>query len=293
MPTPSWHLGSQDLREEDEIPLHAGYSPSLVLVSVLIATAASYAALDLAGRVTAARGRERLAWLAGGSLSMGVGIWSMHFIGMLAFHLPVPITYELGRVVLSVLVAVAASALALVVVSRPNVGLGALAVGALCMGPAIAGMHYIGMAALNVTAALRWDYRLVGLSVGIAIAASFVGLALASHLRLDETAGRVARRVGSAGVMGAAIAGMHYTGMAAAHFSSPGRTGASVGGLLATGDLAIGVTLGTLLILILSLVGATADRLATAPRRGGGAQTAVATPRGHWSAHGWDCARFQ
>ena len=242
------------------MPLHAGYSPSLVLLSVLIASLASYAALDLAGRVTAAQGRERLAWLAGGSLAMGVGIWSMHFVGMLAFHLPVPITYQLGRVVLSVLVALAASALALVVVSRPDVGFAGLAVGALCMGPAIAGMHYIGMAALNVPAALHWDYRLVGLSVAIAVAASFVGLALAYHLRLDETAGRVARRAGSAGVMGAAIAGLHYTGMAAAHFSTPGQTGASVGGLLATRDLAIGVTLGTLLILTLSLVGATVDR---------------------------------
>src|SRR5215218_2615072 len=115
------------------MPLHKIYNPSLVVLSVLIATLASYTALTLAGRVTAARGRERLAWLAGGSLALGVGIWSMHFVGMLAFHLPVPIGYQLGRVLLSVLVAVAASALALVVVSRPQVGLPALAVGALCM----------------------------------------------------------------------------------------------------------------------------------------------------------------
>src|SRR6266508_4224631 len=73
------------------MPLHKAYSPLLVILSVLIASAASYTALDLAGRVTASRGRERLAWLAGGSLAMGVGIWSMHFVGMLAFHLPEPI----------------------------------------------------------------------------------------------------------------------------------------------------------------------------------------------------------
>ena len=242
------------------MPLHPVYSPSLVLVSVLIASAASYTALDLAGRVTAAQGRERLAWLAGGSVAMGVGIWSMHFVGMLAFHLPVPIGYQLGRVVLSVLVAIAASALALIVVSRAMVGVAALAVGALCMGPAIAGMHYIGMAALNVPAALHWDYRLVLTSVGVAIAASFAALALAYHLRSDESAGGLARRIGSASVMGLAIAGMHYTGMAAAHFTTPGRTGASAGGLLATGDLAIGVTAGTLVILALSLAGGIVDR---------------------------------
>jgi NO-binding membrane sensor protein with MHYT domain/nitrogen-specific signal transduction histidine kinase len=242
------------------MPLHAAYSPLLVVLSVLIASAASYTALDLAGRVTAARGRGRLPWLAGGSLAMGVGIWSMHFVGMLAFHLPVPIGYEVGRVLLSVLVAVAASALALVVVSRPEVGLLGLAVGALCMGPAIAGMHYIGMAALNVPAAMRFEPVLVTASVAIAIAASFVGLALAYHFRQDEGAGRVARRLGSGFVMGVAIAGMHYTGMAAADFTTPGRTGASLGGVLATRELAIGVTLGALLILALGLLGAMVDR---------------------------------
>jgi NO-binding membrane sensor protein with MHYT domain/nitrogen-specific signal transduction histidine kinase/CheY-like chemotaxis protein len=248
------------LQGDAPMPLHAAYSPLLVVLSVLIASAASYTALDLAGRVTAARGRERLAWLAGGSLAMGLGIWSMHFVGMLAFHLPVPIGYELGRVLLSVLVAVAASALALVVVSRPRVGLPALAVGALCMGPAIAGMHYIGMAALNVPASMQFDSLLVAASVAIAIAASFVGLALACHFRLDESAGGVARRLGSGLVMGGAIAGMHYTGMAAANFSTPGRHGASLGGLLASRQLAIGVTLGALLILALGLLGATVDR---------------------------------
>ena len=242
------------------MPLHKAYTPLLVILSVLIASSASYTALDLAGRVTAARGRERLAWLAGGSLAMGVGIWSMHFVGMLAFHLPVPIGYQLGRVLLSVLVAVAASALALFVVSRPRVGLSALAVGALCMGPAIAGMHYIGMAALNVPATMQFDAGLVVLSVGIAIAASFVGLTLAYRFRADESAGGLAPRIASGLIMGLAIAGMHYTGMAAAQFTAPGRTGASVGGLLATRDLAIGVTLGTFVILTLGVVGAMVDR---------------------------------
>ncbi len=100
------------------MPLDGWYSPGLVILSILIASAASYTALELAARVTAARGRERLAWLAGGSVAMGVGIWSMHFVGMLAFHLPVPISYGLWLVLLSVVVAVGASALALFVASR-------------------------------------------------------------------------------------------------------------------------------------------------------------------------------
>src|ERR687884_2388099 len=97
--------------------MHSSYNPVLVALSVVIAVAASYAALDLAGRVTAARGRERLAWLAGGSIALGAGIWSMHFVGMLAFRLPTPVTYDVWLLALSVLVAIVASALALFVVS--------------------------------------------------------------------------------------------------------------------------------------------------------------------------------
>jgi NO-binding membrane sensor protein with MHYT domain/nitrogen-specific signal transduction histidine kinase/CheY-like chemotaxis protein len=241
------------------MPLPRSYSPSLVILSVLIASAASYTALTLAGRVTQARGRDRLAWLAGGSLAMGLGIWSMHFVGMLAFHLPVPIAYQLETVLLSMLPAVAASTLALLLASRPRVGLAALALGAISMGPAIAGMHYIGMAALNVPAALHWDYRLVAASVAVAVAASFAGLGLAYRLRADDGARIIAQRAAAAVVMGVAIAGMHYTGMAAARFTMPGRTGAGTGGLLASGDLAVGVGVGALLILALSLLGSAAD----------------------------------
>ncbi|HEY7636405.1 MAG TPA: MHYT domain-containing protein [Gemmatimonadales bacterium] len=242
------------------MPIHGTYSPILVILSVLIASAASYTALDLAGRVTATRGRERLAWLAGGSAAMGIGIWSMHFVGMLAFHLPVPITYGVGRVILSVLVAIAASALALVIVSRESIVIESLVLGAICMGPAIAGMHYIGMAALNAPAAMRFDPLLVTLSVGVAITASFGGLSLAYRFRTDETALGRRRRMASAVIMGLAIAGMHYTGMMAANFSVPGITGKPTSGVLASGELAVAVTLGTVVILGLGLLGAMADR---------------------------------
>jgi NO-binding membrane sensor protein with MHYT domain/nitrogen-specific signal transduction histidine kinase/CheY-like chemotaxis protein len=241
------------------MPLPQSYSLSLVILSVLIASAASYTALTLAGRVTQARGSDRIAWLAGGSLAMGLGIWSMHFVGMLALHLPVPIAYRLQTVLLSILPAVAASTLALLLASRPRVGLVALALGALSMGPAIAGMHYIGMAALNVPATLHWDYGIVVASVAVAVAASFAGLGLAYRLRADDGARIIAQRAAAAVIMGVAIAGMHYTGMAAVHFTTPGRTGAGTGGLLATGDLAVGVGVGALVILALSLLGSAAD----------------------------------
>ena len=242
------------------MPLNGWYSPGLVILSILIASAASYTALELAARITAAGGRERLAWLAGGSVAMGVGIWSMHFVGMLAFHLPLPISYGLWLVLLSVVVAIGASALALFVASRPSLGPLGLIGGALWMGPAIAGMHYIGMAALSVEAQLSYSRWLVIASVAIAVLASLGGLGLGHRFRADESRRTRLGRSASALLFGAAIAGMHYTGMAAADFTLPGQTGHPGGGLLATRQLAVGVGLGTLLILGMGLLGAMLDR---------------------------------
>jgi NO-binding membrane sensor protein with MHYT domain/CheY-like chemotaxis protein len=242
------------------MPLDGWYNPGLVVLSIVIASAASFTALELAARVTAAQGRERLAWLAGGSVAMGVGIWSMHFVGMLAFHLPVLISYDLWLVLLSVVVAIGASALALFVASRPSLGPLALIGGALWMGPAIAGMHYIGMAALSAEAQLRYSPWLVIASVAIAVLASLGGLGLGYRFRSDESRRTRLGRAGSALLFGAAIAGMHYTGMVAASFTLPGQTGHPGGGLLASRQLGIGVGLGTLLILGIGLVGAMLDR---------------------------------
>ena len=131
------------------------YSPSLVALSVVIAIVASYVALDLAGRVTASAGRARLAWIIGGAFAMGTGIWSMHYIGMLAFQLPVPVQYDWPTVVLSLVAAILACAVAMFVTSRTTMGLWRAAVGSIFMGIGIAGMHYIGMAAMRLPASLR------------------------------------------------------------------------------------------------------------------------------------------
>src|ERR1700733_7060190 len=106
----------------------------LVALSILIAICASYTALTLAGRVAVARGRTRLAWLLGGSVAMGSGIWSMHFVAMLAFHLPVAISYDVPLVALSFLAAVAASAFALFVASRSTVKAPGLIAAGVCLG---------------------------------------------------------------------------------------------------------------------------------------------------------------
>ncbi len=132
--------------------MHGSYDYRLVILSVLIAICAAYAALDLAGRTTAARGRLRPAWLAGGAIAMGLGIWSMHYIGMLAFALPIPVLYDWPTVLLSLLAAVFASAVALFVVSRKQMGWIRAFAGAVIMGGGISAMHYIGMAAMRLPA---------------------------------------------------------------------------------------------------------------------------------------------
>ncbi|HEX4319301.1 MAG TPA: response regulator [Acidobacteriaceae bacterium] len=193
------------------------YDYRLVAVSVLIAIFAAYAALDLAGRVTAARGSARTSWLIGGALAMGMGIWSMHYIGMEAFRLPVTVEYDWPTVLLSMVAAVSASGVALFVVSRQKMALGTAALASLPMGGGIAAMHYIGMEAMRLPAMCHYSTGIVVLSVALAVVISFVALWLTFSLRGMTTTWSW-QKTGSAVLMGLAIPVMHYVGMAAVSF---------------------------------------------------------------------------
>lgn len=191
--------------------LIGSYDYTLVALSVLIAVLASYAALDLAARVTASSGSIRAIWLLGGAVAMGTGIWSMHYIGMLAFMLPIPMAYHWPTVLMSLMAAIAASAVALYVVSRRQMGAAETIAGSILMGAGIAGMHYIGIAAMRVGATPRFNALLVILSVVLAILISLTALWLAFYFREDIT-GIGWRRVRASLVLGAAIPTTHYTG---------------------------------------------------------------------------------
>ena len=199
------------------VALVGSYDYGLVALSVLISILASYAALDIAGRVTATHGKMRIAWLVGGASAMGGGIWSMHYIGMLAFRLPVVARYDWPTVAISFLCAVFASGVALFVVSRQRMGWIESILGSLVMGSGIAGMHYIGMAAMRLPAMCSYEPGLVAVSVILAVPISLVALWLTFNLR-DATHGNWRKAV-SALIMGLAIPTMHYTGMAAAMFT--------------------------------------------------------------------------
>jgi NO-binding membrane sensor protein with MHYT domain/nitrogen-specific signal transduction histidine kinase/CheY-like chemotaxis protein len=241
--------------------LTGSFDPTFVVLSIVIATMASYSALDLAGRVTAATGFARGGWLAGGAAVMGLGIWSMHFVGMLAFHLPMPIAYQLPLMLLSVVVAIAASLLALTVVSRPALRGPTLLIAGVLMGAAISGMHYVGMASMYVAGtSLGYSASIVVLSIIIAVVASLAALWLAFRFRAVTTRrGRWLKAL-SAVVMGIAISGMHYTGMAGAHFSMSHAVAPPATIVLATGQLGAAIVVGALLMIVLALIGGVIDR---------------------------------
>ena len=201
--------------------LIGSYNYALVALSVLIAMFASYAALDLAGRVTASDGWTRAVWLLGGAGAMGTGIWSMHYIGMLAFILPIPVAYHWPTVLLSLFAAILASVVALGLVSRQKMGLLRALAGSVLMGAGIAGMHYIGMAAMRLPATCRFNSYFVVLSIVFAVLISLAALWITFHFR-DEKTGLGRDKLVGAVVMGAAIPVMHYTGMAAASFTPSG-----------------------------------------------------------------------
>jgi len=203
------------------VNLIGSYNYALVALSVLIAMFASYAALDLAGRVTATGGWTRAVWLLGGAGAMGTGIWSMHYIGMLAFILPIPVAYHWPTVLLSLFAAILASLVALGVVSRQKMGWFRALAGSAPMGAGIASMHYIGMAAMRLPAICHFNSFLVVLSVVLAVLISLAALWIAFHFR-DEKTGTGWEKLAGAVVMGAAIPVMHYTGMAAASFTPSG-----------------------------------------------------------------------
>jgi diguanylate cyclase (GGDEF)-like protein/PAS domain S-box-containing protein len=243
-----------------DLAMVGSYDYRLVALSVVIAMLASYAALDVAGRVTSARGGVRLVWLTGGAVAMGIGIWSMHYMGMLAFRLPVAVQYDWPTVLLSLLAAIFASAVALFVVSREKMGFVPAIIGSVFMGSGIAGMHYIGMAAMRLPAMCRFSSPIVMLSVVLAIVISFVALWLTFYFR-GETKSGGWRKVASAMVMGAAIPVMHYTGMAAASFTPSMVTEGSLSHALNISSLGTtSIIIATFVALGLTVLTSLADR---------------------------------
>ncbi|WP_246845539.1 MHYT domain-containing protein [Bdellovibrio sp. NC01] len=233
------------------------YNQELVALSILIATIGAYVALNIVLRIKESLEKSNRLWLLAGAIAMGLGIWSMHFVGMLAMIMPgIIIGYDLGLSILSLGVAIAASLLAFYLISRLKVSLIGLIFGGLSMAVAISGMHYIGMASMSMPAQIEWNWNLVALSVFIAAFASFAALGVSLLFRTTKRINLL--HIFSSLLMGVAVSGMHYVGMAAANFVHDGEHIPNPQGVvLGTQTVAyvvIGTTLAILLVALIASV---------------------------------------
>jgi NO-binding membrane sensor protein with MHYT domain len=231
------------------------HNPYIVALSILVACVASYTALDLSGHVGPARGFARRVWLVAAALTMGGGIWSMHFVAMLAFIMPTQMSYDIGLTILSLVVAIIVTGGGLYVISRQSASPLSLILSGIFMGLGIAGMHYTGMAAMRGHAELSYDPLFVALSLVIGIGASTVALWVA--FRTTD----LGQKLVAAVVMGLAISGMHYTAMRAAIFTVHGPVHeAQVNAGLDQANLALAVAGFTFIILAFASVASLFER---------------------------------
>jgi NO-binding membrane sensor protein with MHYT domain len=225
--------------------MNGHYDPGLVSLSYLVAILASDSALHFGSQLSSSGRAKGGFWLALGALTMGTGVWTMHFVGMRAHITPVEMTYDLGITVLSWLAAVFASAIALSIISS------------LVMGGGISTMHYAGMAAINLTQTLRYDPLLLVLSIVIAIAASAAAMVICRALK-GATGRNTAKMQGGASLLlGAAICGMHYTGVMVVRF--PAGVMPYPGSQLSGGWLGLPLALTISVIIALAVMSAIAD----------------------------------
>ncbi|HDR2159418.1 TPA: EAL domain-containing protein [Enterobacter cancerogenus] len=231
--------------------LNVSWDPVLIALSFLVAFIASFVALDSAGKIPLSGRKGAMFWRMAGGVTLGIGIWAMHFIGMLSMQMPMIMSYHLWLTLASLGVAVLASTLAInIAVPKNTLSLFRLALATLILSAGVVAMHYVGMAALMVDGGIRWDRRIVLLSVLIAVVASGVALWLAFHLR-ENRKGIFINRIAAALVMGTAICAMHYTGMSAAHFHDMAH---SLHGGIGELGLSIWVSVTTLCLLGVMLI---------------------------------------
>ncbi len=239
--------------------LTGSYDRGLVVLSAGLSVCASYAALDLGGRTASAHGRLRLAWLVGGAFAMGLGIWSMHYIGMLAYRLPVPIEYDWPTVLLSLCCAIGASAGALIVSSQPRINRLSISLAGMVIGMGVVAMHYTGMAAMRLQAMCQYSTPLVALSVVAAMVISVVSLQVAVRSRNKAFLKR-SKKLLAALLLGSGVPIMHYIGMAAATFTASDISPDLRHAVDVSSLGILGITAVTGMVLGLAVVGSIVDR---------------------------------
>ena len=246
--------------------LIATYDVRLITLSIIIAIFGSYIALDLAEQAPSFPHARKL-WLTGSTLALGTSIWAMHFIGMLAYELPIPIVYDLKTVCASMVVATVGAGTGLFFASyQPYSRRLAFVAAANCVGWGIVGMHLTAIAAMRVAAVAASDFKLMTLSIVVAIAGSGSALSLAVFDQTEALITTLGRKLGSALLMGAAISGMHYLAMAAVSFQPLQLTLPTAAPNLNNSRLAVLVGSATLTLLMLAFLTAFLSQRAAAQR---------------------------
>lgn len=231
--------------------LDVTWNPVLIVISFLVAFIASFVALDSAGKISDASRLAALFWRIAGGMTLGIGIWAMHFIGMLSMQMPVSMHYEVWLTLASLGIAILAATTALnIAVRRSSLSRSRLFIATLILSSGVVAMHYLGMAAMMFDDSIRWNKTAVSLSVVIAVLASGAALWLAFHLR-HKHKGVLINRIAAAILMSVAICAMHYTGMYAAHF--PHSPHSMPGGVSEFG-LSVWVCATTLILLGIMLI---------------------------------------
>lgn len=224
----------------------AEWNLGLVLLSVLVAMLGSFTALSHARRMRASAGRPQLYWMTAGGVTLGLAIWAMHFIGMLAMHLPIELRYDAGLTLLSIVPAIGAALLGFHLLKMPRLKARPILFGGAAMGAGISAMHYIGMAALRMSPAIAYDPWIVALSVLIAVGAAIGAMLIVYAGELSGLLSRWAQLAGAV-IMGIAIAGMHYTAMHGMHIEA-GSVCLVQGTQVDPGLLVLMITVGVLLL---------------------------------------------
>lgn len=241
------------------------YDPRLIALSIVIAVLSAYTVVDLAFRVTAAKSWAKVAWWIGGTIVMGIGIWSMHFVAMLAFSLPMQMAYNMLTVLISMLPAVFASAGTFYFASRPALSTWQLLIGGTLIGIGIGSIHYIQVLAIRIEATIQYNILLFVLSVTIAIAGSIATLWISFQLRMQTGKTLQQSKIGGGLLIGIAIAAMHYTGMASVMFTptNPKALSASETTNNSLTWLAVSIGIASLFILGFALMTSFVDRRLT------------------------------
>ncbi|MGE7603100.1 bifunctional diguanylate cyclase/phosphodiesterase [Peribacillus sp. NPDC097675] len=232
--------------------IQGSYNTGLVILSFFIVALASYSASAFVGRIAHSQQKAQQYWLLGGAVTLGLGIWSMHFVGMLALQIHETISYEYGKVLLSIAIAIFASWVSLFFISRETMNRKQLLMGSTALGSAILTMHYTGMAAMRMSASIQYNPHLVFLSVVIACIASVVALKIGFRYK-HQTASRLVEKTVSASIMGIAVAGTHYTGMAAATYHSDDMVH-TTSSALPIGTFLLGLGIGSAILFIQIMV---------------------------------------